>query len=280
VSGWLRLTFLHAASVEDELAVILHEQGCLGTEAAGGSLRAWFPAGVDAGQVEAAVRREPELRRVRLGSVEEEPDGAWHERWMASLAPIPVGERWLIVPGAVPPELPPDRIPIRLTPGRAFGTGEHATTRMCLELMERLHPAGGSVLDVGTGSGILAIAAWHLGCRPVTALDTDAEAVAVAARNAKRNGCAGEEGIRLVAGPLESIAREPADAVLANLTAATLERLMPELAARAGRTAIFSGILRDEEERIAALARAERLHLLDARRAGDWCALAFGREHV
>jgi ribosomal protein L11 methyltransferase len=277
---WRRLTFRNASSVEDDLAVVLHEQGCLGTEARGEVMLAWFDAAADPAAIAEAVAREPELAGVSLEHSGEEPDGAWHERWMAGLAPIPAGSRFLIVPGPTLPPDPGDRTVIRLTPGRAFGTGEHTTTRMCLELLEPHAAEGVSVIDVGTGSGVLAIAAWMLGCRPVTGLDIDAEAVGVAARNARLNGCAGAQGIRLVAGPLEAIAARPADLVLANLTAATLTRLLPDLARRTRRAAIFSGILLEEEADISGAAAAEGLHVAVRRAQGDWCALDLRRRDV
>ena len=213
-----------------------------------------------------------------LASSEAEADGAWHERWMASLAPIA---------GLAParrarsrgPSDPSGRIIIRLTPGRAFGTGEHATTRMCLELMESHGTARGSVLDVGTGSGILAIAAWRLGCRPVTALDTDPEAVSVAARNATLNGCAGPT---------------PSSWWLARWSRSARSgwtwcwRTSPEQrsndscldwppARGAWRSSRGSCARR---RRRSALAREEGLSLWDRRAEGDWCALALGKTDV
>src|SRR5262249_55623856 len=153
------------------------------------------------------------------------------------------------------------RIVLRLTPGRAFGTGEHPTTRMCLELLERHAAPGAGVLDAGTGSGILALAAWLQGCRPVTALDFDPEAIEVAARNARLNGwsAAAGRGLHRVAAAMDALAVKRYPIVLANLTAVTLERLMPDLAARCGRTAILSGILRGEEGSIAGAAAAHGL---------------------
>jgi ribosomal protein L11 methyltransferase len=277
---WRRLTFRNTSSIEDDLAVVLHEQGCLGTEVRERGMVAWFDGAVDPAAVAAAVGREPELSGVELERSDDEPDGAWHERWMAALSPIAAGSRFLIVPGPTAPADAGGRITIRLTPGRAFGTGEHATTRMCLELLEPHAGESVSVLDVGTGSGILAIGAWLLGCRPVTGLDIDAEAVGVAARNAVANGCGGKSGIRWVAGPVEAIAPRPADVVLANLTAATLERLMPDLALRTRRLAILSGILRDEEPAVVSAAGHEGLELMVRREEGDWCALAMRQSRV
>ncbi|MGH9867535.1 MAG: 50S ribosomal protein L11 methyltransferase [Candidatus Polarisedimenticolia bacterium] len=281
---WRRLTFRAAGQVGEELAVALHEQGGLGTEARDDVLVAWFPPETSPRAIMEALGREPELAGVELLDCRDEPDGAWHERWMATLSPIEAGSRFLIVPGAPPAAPPTGRIVLRLTPGRAFGTGEHATTRLCLEMLEECAGPGLSALDVGTGSGILAISAWRLGARPVVAIDTDETAALVSARNALENGCSPglpDDGILIVAGGLESMAPRAHDIVMANLTGSTLQRLMPDLARRTSGRLILSGILRDEERAVREVAEAVGLSFLDARHEGDWCALLCrGRAHV
>ena len=112
---------------------------------------------------------------------EVEPD--WQDRWREFHRGARVGQLWVGPPWEEPPA---DALPVTIDPGRAFGTGSHATTRLCLELLIALEPS--SVLDVGCGSGVLAIAAARLGFAPVTAVDIAAEAVAAARANAAANG--------------------------------------------------------------------------------------------
>src|SRR5262249_6957713 len=119
-------------------------------------------------------------------------DADWGEAWKAHFRPLPVGTRWLIVPPWESAALEPGRLTLVIEPARAFGTGHHGTTAGCLvqleEIVERDAPT--SAIDLGTGSGILAIAAARAGVARVLAVDEDPDAVAAARANAARNGVA------------------------------------------------------------------------------------------
>ena len=171
----------------------------------------------------------------RLRSV---PDQDWVSRSRDQFGPIRVSDRlWIVPTWRTPPE--PDAINLVLDPGLAFGTGSHATTRLCLQWLERTIKGGETVLDYGCGSGILAIAALKLGARRALGVDIDPGAVAVAQANAERNGVAGEF-LRDCASLAFS-----ADVVVANILANPLKLLAPVLisrCARGGRLAL-SGIL-------------------------------------
>lgn len=153
-------------------------------------------------------RGEEALRRV-FGAVDCAPvEPGWEDRWREFHRPVDVGRLWVGPPwersraGAVA---------IVIDPGRAFGTGAHPTTRLCLELLQELET--GSALDVGCGSGVLAIAAARLGFDPVVAVDVDPAAVAATRRNADRNG------VRVVAERVEDrSALPPAHVALANIS--------------------------------------------------------------
>jgi ribosomal protein L11 methyltransferase len=123
-------------------------------------------------------------------------------------------------PGTRNPE--PDTITVIIDPSTGFGTGHHATTRLCLELLQRQGVSGTRVIDVGTGSGVLALAAWKLGASSVIALDNDQDALPNARDNVDRNG--GQDAIEIVHGDLASVSLQPAHIVLANLTASVLTR--------------------------------------------------------
>lgn len=170
---------------------------------------------------------------------------------------------------------------IRLAAGRAFGSGTHATTQGCLAAIARLSARRGRagfrrVLDIGTGSGILAIAAGRAGAKRITATDVDPWAVSVAAENVRRNGIADRTALMHAAGPAPRVAaRGPYDLVLANILAAPLRHMMPRFArllAPRGRL-VLSGLLFDQEAGVCAAARANGLALEGRIRNGEWPTL-------
>lgn len=163
----------------------------------------------------------------------------WEERWRQFHRPQRVGSLWI-----GPPWEPPDEgaIAIVIDPGRAFGTGGHATTRLCLQLLEA--EERGSVLDVGCGSGVLSIAAAKLGFAPVLGIDFDPQAVEATARNAAENRV--EVDVRL--GDLREAELPEADLVLANIAAEAVAALGSRLCAP---RAITSGYLVSDEPPLA-----------------------------
>jgi ribosomal protein L11 methyltransferase len=170
---------------------------------------------------------------------------------------------------------PPDasrEIVIVIEPSMGFGTGHHATTRLCLELLQQIDVRDRRVIDVGTGSGVLALAAWRLGAANVTAIDNDADALQNARENIDRNGATGAIEVRDA--DLSSVSRQAADIVLANLTAAVLQRhaeSLRRLVARPG-VLIVSGFSGDELEEIArAFGATPRSVLGEA----EWAAASF-----
>jgi ribosomal protein L11 methyltransferase len=206
-------------------------------------------------------------------SSEEIPDD-WTDRWRDFHRPITVRDRIVVAPswetekrGLSP--LSPLRIVI--DPGQAFGTGAHATTRMCLELLVDLADAGeagGPLSDWGTGSGVLAIAAAKLGFEPVSGCDHEIAALQAAAQNAEANGVE----IELERRNLRAEPAPVAPTVTANLTAPVLHEIAARLA-EPPRRLVCSGLLRRETDAIAAAfggqGLAERRRLED----GDWSAL-------
>jgi len=156
-----------------------------------------------------------------------------------------------------------------IDPSTGFGTGHHATTRLCLRLLQQIEMRDRRVVDVGTGSGVLALAAWKLGASSVAAIDNDADALQNARENIDRNGATGRIEVHDV--DLSSVSLPAADLVLANLTAAVLQRHadpIRRLAASSG-VLIVSGFGSDELEGIArALAATPRDVLVE----GEWSA--------
>jgi ribosomal protein L11 methyltransferase len=205
----------------------------------------------------------------------EVPDD-WDERWRSFHKPLVLGDRLSVRP---PWESRPraTEIDLVIDPGQAFGTGAHATTRLCLELMlELAGPGSGAFLDLGCGSGVLAIAAARLGWAPVAAVDFDPVAVAATADNARVNGVAIDVG-------RHDLRVDPV--VVAPTVAANLLRpLLLMWAARLGQLrdalpdrVIASGLLAGEADEIAGAFEAVGLTEATRRESGDWAALLLAR---
>lgn len=176
---------------------------------------------------------------VTTGQVQEED---WAHGWKIYFKPLPVAP-FVIVPSWEKYEAKPGEVRIDLDPGMAFGTGHHATTSLCLDALARL-PVQTRLLDVGTGSGILAIAAAKLGWPQVVACDNDPVAVQVAAENVARN----QVSVDLRVGSVDVLPKD-ADVVVANILAEVIAELAPDLAScvRPGGLLVGSGIIRERE---------------------------------
>lgn len=191
-------------------------------------------------------------------------DRDWEREWMDDFQPLQMGERLWIVPSwHEPPE--PDAVNLHLDPGLAFGTGTHPTTALCLAWLDALALTdaldGRAVLDVGTGSGILAIAALKLGAERAVGTDIDPQALQASRDNAERNAVATEAFQLCYPEQLDAGERFPV--VIANILAGPLVELAPTLAghlAPGGRLAL-SGILENQAEEVLAAYRAEGLFM-------------------
>lgn len=211
------------------------------------------------------------------------PDKDWVAESQRQLAPIRAG-RFFVHGSHFQGSCPRGTIAIEIDAGMAFGTGRHETTRGCLLALQRLAREGRRVrrpLDLGTGSGILAIAAAKLWETEVLASDNDPQAVAVARRNAALNGVGDRVRVLTGNGYGARAIRDsgPYDLVLANILARPLVRLAPGLArhlARGG-VAVLSGLLVNQEEMVLAAHRKVGLDLIWRIRLGDWSVLAVGR---
>lgn len=169
----------------------------------------------------------------------------WDLAWREHIRPVSAGGVRIVPPWLVSPPDPDGSavIQIEIEPAQAFGTGHHETTTLCLEELATARPAGRSVLDVGTGTGVLAIAAARQGAGPVLGCDTDPVAVRTALDNARRNGVGGQ--VQVVHGSVDDLpGGAPArfDVVVANLDTATVGGLAGALAARCAGRLIVSGV--------------------------------------
>jgi ribosomal protein L11 methyltransferase len=208
----------------------------------------------------------------------------WSSSWKVHFKPLRVGKRLLIVPTwEDAAELPGDLV-LRIDPGMAFGTGGHETTRLCLELLESVMESGPlltvpSLLDLGTGSGILAMAANLLGAGRILALDIDPDAVDVARENLALNDMS--DRVECGITPLESLT-ECFDIILANILAEELVRLAPNLAERLlpGGSLILSGILAEKEQLVRQGFASQPLKYIKTACAGEWVAMLYRSEAV
>jgi ribosomal protein L11 methyltransferase len=233
----------------------------------------------------------------RFRSVQEQD---WSQAWKEHYRPILIGKRLVIVPAWL--ESPdPSRVAIRMDPGMAFGTGTHPTTQLCLEFIDALFdPMRGSqygnarlatgervqrsaVIDLGCGSGILAVAALKLGAQAALAVDIDAEAVRATRLNADLNGVSADLEAGL--GSLAEVRRgdfslRTAPLVLANILAVVIVNLLDEGLGELlepGGVLVLSGILEEQASSVEAALERQGLRLLERRQAGDWVALAARR---
>lgn len=201
----------------------------------------------------------------------------WSQLWKDRYKPFPVGRDLIILPAWLQ-ETQSRRLAILLDPGMAFGTGTHPSTRMCLSALEDNLQRVDVVFDIGTGSGILSIAAARLGARRVLAFDTDADAVEAAVQNVLRNSV--DDRVQVVHGSLEQARQMTASGlpnlVLANILAPTLTALLEEgLAALVdvGGRLILSGILEEQAPPLQEHAQNAGLKLIEIRCEQDWRAL-------
>jgi len=249
------------------------------------TLKAYFPNEGDptelVANLSAAIAHIPALAeavpQIRIAEVVGSED--WAENWKQNFSTMQIG-RLVIRPSWEDQPLPEGAVAVELDPGMAFGTGTHGTTRLCLEVIEEvLNEAGPliSMLDVGTGSGILSLGAAALGCHNILATDIDPDACRVARENIEKNAL--QEYIRVTDQALEELPGR-FELLVANILAEENVRLKYEFLAHlvSGGTLILSGILREKEDYV----REEFLRLpmihLESRYADEWVCLVFRQQ--
>ncbi|MBI3811234.1 MAG: 50S ribosomal protein L11 methyltransferase [Nitrospirae bacterium] len=199
----------------------------------------------------------------------------WTEQWKKGYETRKVGQRLVIVPSWKDYSPKPNEVVVTMDPGMAFGTGLHPTTRLCLIVLEKYLKTGEEVLDVGTGSGILTIAAVKFGAGHVTAFDIEPEAVEIAKQNAIQNGVSDRGTFHT--GMLKDLGAKipPADLILVNILAYTIIRMLPDLKAkllRGGRI-ITSGILKEYAPDVETAMKKEGLEIVESLHEEDWVSL-------
>lgn len=224
------------------------------------------------GQVEAFVAAQVPQARLHHEYLEEQ---VWERAWMDHYEPIQCGARlWIVPEWLVPPQ--PEAVNLMLDPGLAFGTGNHASTFMCLQWLDQANLHDKIVIDYGCGSGILGIAALLLGARQVYAVDIDPQATLATRQNAERNGV----GAQMWTGSPDDFANQlpalKAHVIVANILAGPLAMLAPEFARRSdvGTRIAMAGLI-DEQVDDLKTVYAPWFHLDGlAQRDGNWCRLS------
>jgi ribosomal protein L11 methyltransferase len=260
-----------AAAAEQVLAALL-ELAPSGVEQVDGDGWVEYAVYGAPGELPALPEGEADVGGVRVSVTGDEVPDDWAERWKRFHAPVLVGGRIWVRPPWEEAAVRPGVIDLAIDPGRAFGTGAHPTTRMCLELMLGLEPRG-AFADLGCGSGVLAIAAARLGFAPVTAIDSDAGAIDATVMNARANGVALD---RVERWSLREQAPPPAEVWAANLMRPLLVRVA-ELVAEPPRTLIASGLLDEEAGEVAAAFERPGLHERRRLSVRGWTALLLER---
>ena len=276
-----QITITIPEQFKDPLLRKLAELGSLGSLDQEHAITAYFPATAPLNSIIGELQVFPLLLNaaghdipVRIEHILL-PDADWNESWKKGFTSLDVGERFTI--------LPPwehslgRRIPLIIDPGMAFGTGHHETTRSCLILMERYAGAVNAerFLDLGTGTGLLAIAALALGFRSVVGVDTDPLAIEASRRNIALNRA---ERIELLEGGIDQC-KGNFDMIAANLISGTLVQLAGEIASRlvSAGIVIMSGILKGQDDEVVAAAKSSGLTCVERLVDGKWVSLACWR---
>jgi len=285
---WLALSLLIPKGLAEPISNFLMEKGATGIEEVEEDfkrerLKVYFLQDGGEQKVVRSLRRYlKSLQEInpKLPHIETEtasiPEQDWGENWKRFFKPLRVGSRFVVKPPWARIRLKRGEIPIEMTPGMAFGTGTHATTKLCMESLEkRLKKRGLSVLDVGTGSGILSIAAARLGAGEVLGIDIDQLAVEIARENVSRNQVS--DTVRIKKGRIGDI-RNRFDLVVANLDFRSLKKMRMALIRHIKRQGflILSGVLETEEERLRQqYIDTKILQWIETDRKGEWVCLTF-----
>lgn len=273
---WWSLSFTPLPGYDEQVTRLLFAAGCSGIwESDKGDNQlvkiAYFPAECYGEITDLCRRLAPFLVDRDDVVVEKVGRENWMEAWREYFKPVNLTPAWMVMPPWWPAAGQQSR-QIIIYPGMAFGTGTHETTRLAATLLEKVLKSGNSVLDMGTGSAILAILARKLGAGHILAVDSDEDALENAAQNCRLNNC--DHAIRLSSGDLAGV-DEKFDLVVANIIAPVLVELAPQLIKKMNSHGqlILSGILTEQLEMVRGVYEAGGVFLEQQLAEGEWVAL-------
>jgi ribosomal protein L11 methyltransferase len=281
VDAYLSLCCDLPNGVEEELPNLLQQSSILGTEI-GCSDGEKTPVTIyfdrdqrETADVVAEILTEQGADRIRIQTRAGED---WLANYRESLQPFAVGSHWWIDPHPeIPSPVPPGRVPLTIEPRTAFGTGSHESTQLILTALEQMEVAGARVLDVGTGTGILALAADALGARSVVAFDIDPEAVWVARQTAGLQSWSPR--VHYLVGPISCLEGADFDIVVCNMISKNFIPLLDDLGrllAGGGRL-VLSGLLQLETEAVSKVLAERGFELRSQGVLGEWTSVTAGR---
>jgi ribosomal protein L11 methyltransferase len=281
---WVRINIEANSETEDIISGLLIEMGSGGVQAEDIKpdkvrLSAYFPLDDTIGDQVFKLRKLLDNMRelnpdfgdpqILLESLDESD---WKESWKSFFKPLPVGERIIIHPSWEKADFSARDVRIQIDPGMAFGTGSHSTTVLSLQLLERAIKGGEKVVDVGTGSGILAIASVKLGAKSVLAIDVDMKSVEIAKENSRKNGVS--DKIDVICGDLVTVIKGKFDVMVSNILTKILLPMIPYVRAylNPGGYLILSGIMESEAYEIDSSLKNEGFIILETPLHEEWIA--------
>jgi len=290
----IQLSIDTTQEAEDALSDLLIDMGSGGVQTDYDSfgkkiiLTAYFPLDDNVGERVYKIERLLEkMRRLKINtgkgsiSINSLDDTDWTQAWKSFFKPLPIGERILVYPSwedvsSVFPDRGVRDILIQIDSGMAFGTGRHSTTIVSLELLEKAIKGGEIVADIGTGSGILAIAAAKLGAKKVIAVDIEPRAVEVAKANCELNGVSNV--VQMICGDLTSAITGKFDILVSNILTKILIPMLPDIGSYLNRNSllILSGILDTEVSEIENSLANEGLRILQTISHEEWVGVMAG----
>ncbi len=291
---WVSLSVWSPQVVQEPLSNFLVEQTNRGVELKGNWIKAYCRQGKDAlcclkqlhRYYEDLQQLYPELPTLKVLQ-EDLQNEDWAETWKTFFKPIRVGSSIVVKPSWESYEQSADQVVIEIDPERAFGTGNHPSTALCIEILEHIlgsvsageGDSGPSVLDVGTGSGILGIVAARQGAQRVLGLEIDPDALEAAQRNVDRNGVGEVMSVALT--PLDQV-EQTFDLVVANLTATLLTHMAADLAGHVSDKGLLllSGILAEQVEEVAKCFQAHYFKMVENRAEQEWHAILLRRKGI
>ncbi|MDO9509182.1 MAG: 50S ribosomal protein L11 methyltransferase [Thermovirgaceae bacterium] len=280
---WWYITLEGNLENEEDLSALGDLSGSIGSEiqelSGKVALKAYYRTTRDLGfwieRVQGIISPWPDIRIVDMGRIE---NRQWHTAWKEAFPPLEVGRNFIVMAPWHKGSEPGDKIPLYIYPGSAFGTGYHESTQIALELLEEFIKPGMTVVDVGTGSGILSIASARLGAGSVQARDNDPAVLPEVRENLRLNGIS-EEKVSVEIGDLLSGFDGKADLLCANIVFDPLASMLPLVAdflSEAG-VAVFSGLTFKERDAFIEILSAGGLSPAMETRKGEWWGVAASR---